>query len=481
MSPTSMKEQKRKREKNNQKNTLSPSQASPENKVSRSNDKSPSKESPRSPTSNDRSTDDMKKKARGRTTPNLEDRQKEKDTERQGSIGRSPKTREKEIGVTPEKIGPEVPSKKYIQNPSDHIQETPKSGKGVKESPGMKEVKRKDKDGTKKASEKLKKEKKKSKKKEKQILSSLRTSLSYSEAILKNPTPILPQFKAHRILVTFEIDQPDTKAKRTTSLSKQLNKFLKAAKSASYKNRTVYVRRFAEHQTPEDTEKNDWIKEFDGKQVSHLMHYTHGFYSNQALRGGVFRLMLQVMIPVQSDPGSFIENANEIFSTKEKKKVQDVDAQNLYDPETVGWLFRSNWNMTGSPELREEIEAHIAKRHPGLVIGLSFKTVTPPGDKQVYNRETAVGAIVVSCNADHYRSACDTLFQLYNSTVQCPLGIQMHFVPSKDHPDVKNNPAAHQNLSILIDRQRIFLKTTQSLPCHALASPDQEISKGVTL
>ena len=103
MSPTSMKEQKRKREKNNQKNTLSPSQASPENKVSRSNDKSPSKESPRSPTSNDRSTDDMKKKVRGQTTPNLEDRQKEKDTERKGSIGRSSKTREKEIGVTPEK------------------------------------------------------------------------------------------------------------------------------------------------------------------------------------------------------------------------------------------------------------------------------------------------------------------------------------------------------------------------------------------
>ena len=57
----------------------------------------------------------------------------------------------------------------------------------------------------------------------------------------------------------------------------------------------------------------------------------------------------------------------------------------------------------------------------------------------------------------------------------------MMFIPSKDHPDIKNNPAAMQNISTLLDRQRIFLRDTEIVPCPYLAFTDTVVSKNRTL
>lgn len=173
-------------------------------------------------------------------------------------------------------------------------------------------------------------------------------------------------------MVTFSISKPESKAKRLKALSKGLNKFLEKAKEMAYKKRTIYVRKFLEHHTPNDTEKPEWICKFGEKQASHLMNYTHGgFYSTQQLRKGTFRFRLQVMIPVQQDTKSFIEDVNELFGEKENWKVQDIEAQSLYEPRDVGWLFRSHWSMSSSKEFCKSLELELQKSHPNLCIGIS--------------------------------------------------------------------------------------------------------------
>ena len=303
---------------------------------------------------------------------------------------------------------------------------------------------------------------------------------SLAEVVKRNMLPILQQFQAHRMVISFPIDKPASKAKRMAALSKALNKFLTIAKSVSYKTRTVYIREFKEHKSPKDTEKPDWIKEFDKTKIAHLLNYTHGFYPYQPLQKRVFRLRVQVMFPIQDNPKDFILNINELFSKTDDWKVQDTDAQNLHDPIDVGWLFRSSWTMTSSTELRDAIQTEANKVKKGLAISLVSKTISPPG-KYVYDRETAVNGIMVSCNVEDFKAVSDFMFDLYNKSKSPPLDIQMKFIPTRDHPDVKNNAVALQNLSILIDRQRVFKSKTQFVICHQLAFPDDKVKDGKTL
>ena len=302
----------------------------------------------------------------------------------------------------------------------------------------------------------------------------------YSEKVKENLGPIIPQFKAHRMLVTFSISKPETKPKRTKALSKGLNKFLSKAKEVSYKKRTVYVRRFADHHPPKDTDKPEWIKEFGEKQASHLMHYTHGFYSTQPLRKGTFRFRLQVMLPIQDDTTTFIENVNELFGEKENWKVQDIDAQALYDPRDVGWLFRSHWTMSASSELREAIEIELRKTHLNTSLGLTNRLITPPGE-YVYDKETAVNAALISCNADEYSKVYESLLSIYSGDSHYPMGIHMKFVPLKDNPEIKNNAVALQNLSIIIDRQRMHNTQVLHELSTQLAAPDELLPNGKSL
>ncbi len=303
---------------------------------------------------------------------------------------------------------------------------------------------------------------------------------SYSATLKKNPGPILSQFKAHRVLVTFSISKPDTKAKRTQALSKGLNKFLAAAKESAHKKRTVRVRKYSDHSAHSDADSREWIKEFDRKKAADLIHYTHGFYPSQPLRKGVFRFKLQLMIPTIDDPATFIENANELFAEKENWKVQDIDAQSLYDPKDVGWLFRSSWTMTSSSEFRLEVEKAIHKYHPDINIGAMNRLITPPGDYK-YDKETAVTAVMISCNAEEYYQVYEALSLIYNGDNYPPFGIQLKFVPLKDHPEIKNNAVALQNLSIIIDRQRIYNSQVEHELSKQLAFPDEPTANGDTL
>ena len=303
---------------------------------------------------------------------------------------------------------------------------------------------------------------------------------TYSQATGINLGPLLPQFQAYRISISFPIDKPSSKAKRISALSKGLNKFLEIAKKVAYKSRTVYVRKFKEHRAPKDAEKTEWIKSFDKTKIAHLLNYTHGFYPYQALRKGIFRFRLQIMIPVQDNPQDFITNANELFGETEQWKVQDIDAQELHEPTDVGWLFRSNWTMASSTELKDILQKKINKVQRNVPISLSSKTISPPG-KYVYDKDTAVQAVMVSCNAEDYQVVSDIMFKIYNTGEKPPLGINMKFIATKDHPEVKNNSVALQNLSVLIDRQRVFKEKTQYVLCKQLSFPDEEVETGVTL
>ena len=304
--------------------------------------------------------------------------------------------------------------------------------------------------------------------------------LTMAEVVKRNPHPILQQFKAHRISVSFPIDKPASKAKRMSALCRALNKFMQIAKSVAHKTRTVYVRKFQEHLPPKDTDKIEWIKEFDKTKMAHLAHYTHGFYPYQPLQARVFRLRLQVMIPVQDEVRDFIMNTNELFGKTDDWRVQNIDAQNLHDPVDVGWLFRSSWVMTSSTELRDVLQKKAKKYKKGMEISLVSKTISPPGT-YVYDKETAVNGVVVSCNSQDLQAVTDFMFQTYNKGKPPPLQIPMKFIPTKDHPEVKNNAVALQNLSILIDRQRVFKTKTQFIVCQHLAFPDEKVESGKTL
>ena len=306
--------------------------------------------------------------------------------------------------------------------------------------------------------------------------------LTFAAKLLKNLTPILPQWKAYRVNISFQIKMPKNKAKRTEYLSRGLNKFLVAAKKVSPNNRTIYVRRFKDHEVLSDTEKMYWIDSFGSTQMTHLMNYTHGFYANQALRDGTFRLTLQLVVPVTTDIPSFIDNVNGIWSESTNQLIRDCKEQSLYNPKQIGWLLRSNWNMGSSNELQDELDRLGIQKYPGLRFGLQWKTIPSPGPKPAkYDRDSAIRAIVVSTNSEHQLQAWDIMFKLYNQEKSPPLGIEMHFVPTKDHPDIRNNPVAVQNITLLMDRQRIFSNDTLTDQCYALADPDREVEQGITL
>ena len=309
----------------------------------------------------------------------------------------------------------------------------------------------------------------------------LKTSASYAATVQKKQGPILPQYRPYRIIVQFKIKKPGNKAKRTEMICKKLNSFLQVAKEVNYKQRIVYVRKFKEFHPPQDTDKNEWISEFNGKLITSLTNYTHGFFAGQELREGTFRLKLQLILPIQLEIETFAENADGAFNTKDDRRVYHCQEQQLYDPQTVGWFLRSSWHMTGSDDLLKALENKVRRECSAVTIGLSFKTVSPP-TKQKYDKETAVKAIVISTNAIHVSTVNKVLFKIYNSkNTEFPLDIPFHYVPHKDNPDVKSNPVAALNITTLMERQRIFIKNTRTVPCSALADVDRIAKKNLSL
>ena len=132
--------------------------------------------------------------------------------------------------------------------------------------------------------------------------------------------------------------------------------------------------------------------------------------------------------------------------------------------------------MAGSSDLQTAFE-----ERAGIHFGLMFKLVPLP-NQGAYNKDTAIKAICISCNEEDKDNAWNILMKWDNSEKPTfILGIPMMFIPSKDHPDIKNNPAATQNISTLLDRQRIFLRDTTTVSCPHLAFPDEKEPKGRTL
>ena len=85
------------------------------------------------------------------------------------------------------------------------------------------------------------------------------------------------------------------------------------------------------------------------------MNYTHGFYVNQALRNGTFRLSLQLVVPITTDINTFLENINGIWGDT-NQMLRNSSEQLLYEPRQIGWFLRSNWNLTASSEFQDTLE-----------------------------------------------------------------------------------------------------------------------------
>ena len=279
------------------------------------------------------------------------------------------------------------------------------------------------------------------------------------------PEPLLPQWKSHRLACMFTLQQPDNNNERITAIATELNKMLLAVKAFTEK---VFVRKFAEHFTPRNNEKKYWISQFDKAKASDLLHYTHGFLAWVAPRGGVQRLLVQVILPVSTNISDMLFDVNNSsWASKNGRRLYDIKEQALYAPRPVGWLFRSNHVMAASDELQSALE-----RRGKISFGLTFKTVPVPGQK--YNKDTAVKAVCVSTNEGDVETAWRLLSQWYNAEHPVfPLAIPMVFVPCQAHPHINNNPHAAKNISTLLERQRIFINDTIAVPCPILASPDE--------
>ena len=291
------------------------------------------------------------------------------------------------------------------------------------------------------------------------------------KSVLKPQEPLLPRWKAHRFACLFEIDRPESKSARTQILATELNKMLTAARDYVPK---TFVRKYKEHLTPRENEKRDWITKFDKKKASDLNDFTFGFYGFQAPRGGLHRFLVQLIVPVDTNVSELIMNVNNhVWANKNGRRIMDIKEQALHSPKQVGWLFRSNYVMAASTELQDEFE-----KRGGIHFGVTFKSI-PLRYGTKYNKDTAVKAICISTNKEDQETAWELLMEWYNTKMHgYPLGIPMRFVPSNDHPDIIHNPAAAQNISTLMERQRIFLMDMESIPCPSLAFPDERIGRG---
>ena len=286
--------------------------------------------------------------------------------------------------------------------------------------------------------------------------------------------PLLPQWKMHRFAVTFEIKMPKDRSKRTEYIATELNKLIQTIAKVS----KVYVRKYKTHHIPRDNERKEWIKQFKPDSTSELTLYTHGFYLYQALRDGVFRLQIQLILPVSTDVAALLLDVNGTkWACKKSRSIRDIREQNLYDPKYLGWFFRSNYSMVNSTELQDEFEKLAKRNGTPMSFGLTFKTIPNSNTGQPYNKDTAIKAVCVSTNAEHQGQGWDILMQWYNSkSPRYPLHIPLMFVPAKDHPDIRNNPIASQNVSTLTERQQIFLRDTETILCSHLADPTMVIN-----
>ena len=313
--------------------------------------------------------------------------------------------------------------------------------------------------------------------------SSLRQStFSFSERLqaTKAPREIIPKWQTRRFAISFDIKKPDDRSKRTEYLATELNKLLTTIRQFN----KVYVRKFAEHHLVHDKERKEWKQEFKKEQVTDIQAYTHGFYFFGALRGGNFRMLIQLVLPLQCNIDDLIMNVNgNKWACKNNRAFRDIQEQDLYDPKPCGWFFRSNYAMVASKELQKVLEARASQIGVQISFGLSFKMI--PGSMAqgtVYDKEKAIKAVCITTNAEDQSTAWGLLHQWYNkASDNYPLSIPMKFIPSKDHPDIRNNSVALQNLSHLFDRQKIFLRDTATMECTQLADPTGLTHEGKTL
>ena len=293
-------------------------------------------------------------------------------------------------------------------------------------------------------------------------------------------TPLPSQWVSHRFAVMFDIKMPESKHKRTEYMARELNGLLETI--AIYHK--VYVRKYKEHHQPRNEERSSWIKSFSKDQVSDLSQFTHGFHFFHDLRAGTQRVLIQLVLPKDFKEDELVMNVNgHKWASKHGRAFQNIKEQNLYDPKYVGFLFRSNYAMTAAPDLQRFLEARAERAGVNIKFGLTFKVIpnsTAKGKK--YDKETAVRAVCISTNAPDTNIAWDLLHKWYNTGEQFyPLIIPMRFIPSKDNPDIANNSVALQNISVLFERQKIFLRDSVTIPCAHLADPTMRTTKGHTI
>ena len=289
---------------------------------------------------------------------------------------------------------------------------------------------------------------------------------------------MLPKWVAHWFATIFEIKQPDDRHKRTKLLAKELNTLLETIRI--YCN--VYVWKYKDHHFRRNEDRPSWIKEFSKEQASSdLLNYTCGFYFYHDLRSGMHRLLLQLILPRDCIFEDLIMNINRHkWASKHNRSFQDIKEQNLYKLKYVGFLFRSNYSMTASNKLQLLLEEKAKKAGMNIKFGLSFKVVPfSSGKGKEYNKESAVKAVCISTNLANQYAAWDLLHKWYNvKDPMYPLGIPMKFIPAKDNPDIANNSITLQNVSIMYERQKIFLRDTVTIPCSHLADPDTSTKSG---
>ena len=259
----------------------------------------------------------------------------------------------------------------------------------------------------------------------------------------------------YRFRITVAVTETEDAEQRLKLIIDEVNAFITAAIKLKIKFR---LRLFSDTSKPEDTDRKSWRTKILENSTADLQKYTQGYWPKLKSFNGKYNLRINAVFDSTMSLSDFLVNIEGTWGAKNNRYIAYIKAQQISSPKRIGWLMRSSQELTKSFELIKAFGKGAEKENSNAKFGISWGTIPSPVGG--YDKATSVQAIIIETNESDVEEASALLHKWYplnpNDRTGCPYPCPMAFVPNKDHPDVKNNPEALANLSILVERQGIF-------------------------
>ena len=259
----------------------------------------------------------------------------------------------------------------------------------------------------------------------------------------------------YRFRITVAVTETEDAEQRLKLIIDEVNAFITAAIKLKVKFR---LRLFSDTSKPEEADRKSWRTKIMENSTADLQKYTHGYWPRLKSFNGKYNLRVNAVFDSTMSLSDFLVNIEGTWGATNNRYIAFIKAQQIASPKRIGWLMRSCQELTKSFEILKAFEKGAEKENSNVKFGISWGTIPSPVGG--YDKATSVQAIIIETNESDVAEASELLHKWYplnpNDRKGCPYPCLMAFVPNKDHPDVKNNPEALTNLSILVERQGIF-------------------------